>query len=535
MFGQAPKVNYSYYDLSSLLIIERDIKNDIATYQYLISEPGVKEILAESEAKLAIVQRAIAAPQVAPLTSYRQPQSMREEKADPVATSLLGAEQKSAAVVYYNPVSRKVRAQPICSFTQAQKDLMSEYIQNGDDLDDAATKPLIEATIWDEIMMDYNFDPGLVITEGQINSTFQFLNDYYKIPHPYVDRNDTTDKPHPVFQKTPTLDLPSTKDDVIPCNTLLRAIQLLLTKAERWKKGDKQEPVVPELKQPEVKRTYTSLTDEEVMTLEKIYKCLPPSRQLMFNVIVRDGNEIMNRAVILPDGFVYDASVAEKQLKLVSPKGKFPAIFEGCCPSNPSITFKVVRDEIGKDIYSEIKHALYYDKVIKLLKSNAASFQRAVVVEGMKQLNDTVLSEERDGAIFKLSKYLEKIEKTPVIDTGIEKENENLAVIKANQIKVIEAAIHALQFVDVKKFHEVTKQCSSVPEQSYAAVMTKFNGINSGKGFFGKIYRAGAYLTGTIHGQIGVEMPTIVGRVNALLQRCEKSLDLQQKSERRFG
>jgi hypothetical protein len=515
------KINYSYYDLESLRIIEKNIEDDIATYLALINEPGYKEALAASRAKLSSIQHAITE------VSKAAPEKKMEVIPAPV-------EQKSANVVYYNPESRKVRAKPICSFTEAQKALMRRYIEEGEDLDDAATKPLINATIYDEIELDYNFDPALIITEGQISYTFQFLKDYYKKSHPYVDRDDTSGMPHPVFQKTPKLDFPCTKDDIIPCNTLLQAIQLLLAKAERWEKGDKREPSVPELKQPAVKRKYTVLTDQEVEILEIIYKCLPPSRQLMFNVIVRYDSEIMNKAVILPDGFVYDASVAEKQLKLMTSKGKFPAVFEGGCPSNPAITFKVVRDERGQDIYSEIKPALYYDNVIKILQDNVAYFQKVVKVEGMKVLSDTELSDERDGAIFKLSKYLEKIEHTPVIKTDDAKENENLVAIKANQIKVIQAAIHALQFLDVAEFEAVTKECSKVPEQSYAAVKTKFNGINSGKGFFDKIYRAGAYLTGTIHGQIGVEMPTIVARVNALLARCEKSLELSEQSKKKL-
>lgn len=519
---RASKINYSYYDVDSLRIIKKNKEDEIATYLAFMDEPGYKEALAASRAELSFIQQA--------LTEVSRGASEKKVEAIPAPV-----EQKSADVVYYNPMSRKVRAKPICSFTEAQKALMRKYIEEGEDVDDAATKPLINATIYDEMELDYNFDPALVITEGQISYTFQFLNDYYKQNHPYIDRNDTAGTPHPVFQKTPKLDFPCTKDDIIPCNTLLRALQLLLTKAERWEKGDKKEPSVPELKQPAEKRKYTVLTEKEIEILEVIYKCLPPSRQLMFNVIVRDGSEIMNKAVILPDGFVYDASVAEKQLKLITPKGKFPAVFEGSCPTHPAITFKVVKDERGHDIYSEIKPALYYDNVIKILQDNVAYFQRVVKVDGMKALSDPELSEDRDGAIFKLSKYLEKIEKTPFIETDDAKENENLVAIKNNQIKVIQAAIHALQFVDLAKFQAVTKECSKVPEKSYAAVKTKFNGINSGKGFFGKIYRAGAYLTGTIHGQIGVEMPTIVARVNALLERCEHNLKQQQNPGRKLN
>ncbi len=516
------KTNYAYYDIASLRIKEKNIKDNIETYKFLINEPGYKEELANSEAELSLIQQTIA--------QYQKNERKVEEKKEVIAKP---QEQKPDAIIYYNPVNRKFSVQPIFRFTEAQKEIMIKYIEEGDDLDDAATKPLINATIYDEILMEYNFDPGLVVTEGQINS-LKFLQDYYKIPHPYIDRNDPTNTPHPIFQKTPTLDLPSTKFDVIPCNTLLRAIQLLLAKAERWKNGDKHEPTVSELKQPKEKRKYTSLTEKEVAILEIIYKCLPPSRQLMFNVIVRDGDEIMNKAVILPDGFVYDASCAEKQLKQVSPLGKFPAIFEGRCPSNAAIPFKVVRDATGQDIYSEIKPALYYDNVIKILKNNAAYFQKVVDVE-MKPLNDEVLSTEREVMLFKLSKYLEKIETMPVMRTGNEEENVNLAIVKINQLKVINAAISALKSLDAKMFHDVTKECSSIPEQSYAAVKTKFNGINSGKGFFSKFYRVGAYLTGTIDGQIGVEMPTIVTRIKALLVCCQDSLELKQSPRNTMG
>lgn len=533
MFGQKqrPATHKVNNELETLFRKQEDLLNQIESCKAIDELKNQQEKL---EKELKIVQNQImnaitraeekgsnvpAAVPHSSLSSRRQTLTEEKKEAAPLAAAM--PEVSSGGIVYYNPTSRKVRAQPIYVFTEDEQKLMQDYFAKGDDLDDAAIKPLIEAAIMDGINLELNFFPASVIPEGLVDYSFKWLEEYFATPHPFFDSNG---KKHPTFQKAPTLDVPCTKDDVLPCNTLLRALKLFLEKAKKWEDGDKTEPAVPELKQLGEKRQYTALTQQEVEILETIYRHLSSSRQLMFNCIVRDHtNQIINKAVQLPDGYVYDESLVEKLLVCTSPPKKFPAIYEGHCPDNQEITFKVVRDESGKDLYSEIKPVAYYGRVVDLLKINAARFVNVVNAEDTKPLKNADLSHERDDMLLKLAGLLEKIEKTPLIKTANEQDNAKYLAIQKDQIAVIQAAIKALKHVDAKEFKDAIEHHSS-----FAAVKTKLSGFNEGKSTISKFYRGVAYAAKTIDKQVGVMMPTVVERVQDLLTRCENDLNPRQ-------
>jgi len=464
-----------------------------------------------------------------------------EEKKE-VAPAPAKPAKKSGELVYYNPISRPVPVKPIRTFKDAEKKVMTDYLEflkSSMDTVDRIVNPLIEATIWDELFEVYNFSPAFVIPEGLINTSLETLTAYFETQHPFVDRNDPTNKVHPIFQKTPTADLPCTIHDVIPCNTLLRAIEILLDKATKWKNKDNSEPDVPELKEPAEKRQYslpgsTGLTRADVDTLETIYRYLPASRQLMFNCIVRDlrTGQIMHKAVQLTDGEVLDESDAIKLLKQISPPGEFPAIYEGQCPSDPRIKFKVVKDENGVDLYSEMKPALYYNKVVELLKAHAAAFKEHVNVEQQATLRDPNLQRERGLMQVSSASLLnviaaKKMELQPETTQGvINKKDETIYKKLCAQENVVRAAINALNNANCTEFDTAVKA-----NPDYRGAVTKFGGIQTGNSMASRIYLWGAQKTGTIKGQeTGLILQMLVPNIQDLLHRCEADR-LTQKAQ----
>lgn len=127
-----------------------------------------------------------------------------------------------------------------------------------------------------------------------------------------------------------------TEADIIPCNSLLKAMDHLLNIIKGAVFEDpKLEPalsVTDEIKAVKRARIPANVVD----MIEAGYKKMLPHRKVLFNSICRDPitNIIMDDPVLLPDGYIYDRCTAMGYLKYNN----------GQCPLKPSIKF--TKDEI---------------------------------------------------------------------------------------------------------------------------------------------------------------------------------------------
>ena len=457
-------------------------------------------------------------------------ETLREIRLEEKKESAPLVEPKVREKIYYNPTHRDIQPQPIYEFNEAQKKLMLEYLEQGDDLDCNTTRTLIKTTMIDEMgLEEVNFSPASVISEGKINCRYEWLKEeYFARAMSFVDKDQPKPKPHEIFKNSPNLQLPCTIDDVIPCHPLYKALHFLLERATNWANENDQEPARPILKKPMHKRHYIFLTEKVVDDLEKLYRRLPASHQLIFNCIMRDEtDQIMDKAVQLPSGDVCDQSTAEELLVLIS-----PGVYEGKCLKAPAITYKVVRDEQSKEVYSEMKPATYYSHAVDALKKIAAEVERMVTGPNYKALNDADLSDERDRMIIKLSKFLDKINQ-PVTLTNNQKCNANVLAIQKAQQKVIQTAINSLRQVESKQFDEDVAYQSLIPGQTYKTVKLNSDTFNDGSTVLSKFFRSAAsYLVDTSE-QWGYMMPTLIDAVRDLLKRCEADLNLTKAEKQR--
>jgi len=107
------------------------------------------------------------------------------------------------------------------------------------------------------------------------------------------------------------------KSDIIPCNSLIIAMQQLLTIID---KGDNVEAKSIENKFLMTEQSNASadpvISDDMVALMEAHYKKLPNKHKLLFDAICRDPytHQIMVIAVLLPDGRFYDLKTAKAAL-----------------------------------------------------------------------------------------------------------------------------------------------------------------------------------------------------------------------------
>ena len=145
------------------------------------------------------------------------------------------------------------------------------------------------------------------------------------------------------------------KEDIIPCNTLIKAIQLLLLIIDQHEICS----------QPVEKNKFDP--SQEILS-EAFYQKLPPKHQRLFDIICRDPmtNMIMKDPVFLPDGYAYDRSTAEILLESAKTAE---------CPLDKNILF--TKEDITK--------CYLIDSVYEYLKKMAAH-QTEILIEEVKKI-----------------------------------------------------------------------------------------------------------------------------------------------------
>lgn len=121
------------------------------------------------------------------------------------------------------------------------------------------------------------------------------------------------------------------KSDVIPCNTLIQAMDHLLKVIQGKQLTPKNEFKLSSLNKQKME-VRTLISVELITFIEKHYEQMTDKHKVLFDLICRDPitKQIMDDPVFLPDGYVYDRSTAVAYLGLKN----------GICPQNPKLSFK---------------------------------------------------------------------------------------------------------------------------------------------------------------------------------------------------
>lgn len=126
------------------------------------------------------------------------------------------------------------------------------------------------------------------------------------------------------------------KEDIIPCNTLIRAMQIVLNIIHG--QGASAPPVDANI-QLGSQSARKRIPAELITLIEGYYQVsLLPKHRVLFDAICRDPitNIIMDDPVYLPDGYAYDRSTASLLLESAKLYGEDQAE----CPRNENILFK---------------------------------------------------------------------------------------------------------------------------------------------------------------------------------------------------
>jgi len=187
-------------------------------------------------------------------------------------------------------------------------------------------KTIMEAAMGDDISLDLVADPVYIRREGDLynRNTVMGLLDKGKLAKDSKDEKEAL-CPH-------NQQLTFKKQDIIPCNSIIEAMEHLLNII----KGVPVKPKSVDYKltlTDDMKAEKRSRISEKVLQLiEKNYKAMEDKHKLLFDIICRDSqtNIIMDDPVLLPDGYIYDRNTAKVFLKYA----------EGKCPRNEKIVFK---------------------------------------------------------------------------------------------------------------------------------------------------------------------------------------------------
>lgn len=220
--------------------------------------------------------------------------------------------QAQLAKVQIAEEKRAYTAQPIRRFTAKEMDKINAHYNQLPD----ALKNLMKASISDEIIsLDLMKDPVFIRSEGQV-----------------YDREELEQ----LFKKSQTAraplnqDLIFTKNDIIPCNTLIQAMEKLLD-IINVDDEKKIKSTIPEKLSSLLESNKKRVDDNLIKLIEAHYNNMPDKHKILFDIICRDPvtKMIMQDPVLLPDGYVYDSTTALTYIKYQG----------GQCPLNSDITF----------------------------------------------------------------------------------------------------------------------------------------------------------------------------------------------------
>jgi hypothetical protein len=196
-------------------------------------------------------------------------------------------------------------------FSVAEAERMKEHNKNLP----AHLQKLMDAALLEDVSLELMSNPVFIRREGKIydaKTVSSWLKDKKEALCPYNQA------------------ITFTKDDVIPCNSVIESMEHLLAIIEN-KKIDPQIIKNPLSLLPDSKSQVRSRIPENVITIiEMVYQKLPDKHKLLFNTLCRDSitKKIMDDPVLLPDGYLYDKGTAIAYLKA-----------KGTCPRNNEIAF----------------------------------------------------------------------------------------------------------------------------------------------------------------------------------------------------
>jgi hypothetical protein len=369
----------------------------------------------------------------------------------------LGIEMKHADYV--------TKAQPLRLFTAEEIEKITHHY---DSLADHL-KALLDATIFDDITSEIIPQPVFIRGEGHI----------YNINTPHEWLGDNEDKLCP---QNPGRRF--NKNDIIPCNTLINAMIMLLNiiNGEERIALSAENNIAMMLK--DNKRARVSA--EQIALIEQLYEKFPSRHQALFDSICRDPitGQIMDDPVLLPDGYVYDSNTAK--LFLTTMKGR--------CPLNPEISFTK----------EDVTPCQFVVAVLDQLKENADRMIAASKgIKGKVALNPLELEYERSMLEQKITTLLQQAHAM----------NENKAKSTNPDMEaVLQAALQALHFARPEILQAAIK---NHPHFNQVKTMIGIKTDSSTR--FGRFYGAFAKTMGTVTGQPGNVIEMAIKKVMTAL------------------
>jgi len=190
------------------------------------------------------------------------------------------------------------------------------------------TQPLFDAALEDaSISMDTMRIPVVLRANGR-------GYDFYSLSQLAEDKNN--------YRETPEERIKFKLEDVIPHNTIATALNFLLANLEQGVPPDNNMLVnITLLRAVQNSQVSPSgpvtITSEQQTQLESFVTHLTDRQQKIFNIMCRDPLTalIIQRPVILPDGFTYDEKTMQAYCQMGENRGQ--ATWK--CPMNPEVTF----------------------------------------------------------------------------------------------------------------------------------------------------------------------------------------------------
>ncbi len=118
------------------------------------------------------------------------------------------------------------------------------------------------------------------------------------------------------------------KDNLIPCNTLIKVLEILLNMTDYEDKPNKNIKDTQNISlYPDAETPRAHLTEEHINQIEIFYQQLGPTSQAVFDLLCRNtAQKIFYKAVFLPDGYIYEEMPARAIAQMT-----------GRCNVNPAI------------------------------------------------------------------------------------------------------------------------------------------------------------------------------------------------------
>jgi hypothetical protein len=269
------------------------------------------------------------------------------------------------------------RAQPLRSFTDQEMKKISEHHGK---LEPNLQKLMDAAISDDQFTLEFIANPVFIPRDGHVYDK-KVLEDFL------AAKNGKANCPL-------NQEISFTATDITPCNTLIRATEQLLNIIETEGKiaPVKDKPKYATLEQKAQRKRIPEIL---IPIIEKFYSQMEDKHKLLFDIVCRDpvSGQIMDDPVLLPDGHVYDRTIAMYLLKYE----------RGECRLDPAISFTekdITPCHFVVKVLFQLKENI--ETAIKLQQQNAAP---ALSKEEALKLREKELS----STIEKLKKELDEV------------------------------------------------------------------------------------------------------------------------------